>query len=142
MNATKHHEVILVPLTHWGNVQAQYTGLIRTINSHTGTPCSCTVILLDLSLRSGFLAAQKGFRADAQQPCRPFAASQQQVSGSLLPVRQVLSAKRAANTPAWPSSGARILARAPTTDGVHGGRPEEEEKEEEEKEEVVEGSRC
>lgn len=51
---------------------------------------------------------------------------------SSLPVKQVLSANRAANTAAWPSSGARILARAPTTDGGHRDRLKEVQEEEEE----------
>lgn len=51
---------------------------------------------------------------------------------------------RAANTVAWPSSGARILGSAPTTDGGNGDRPEEEEEVvvEEEEEAEAEGSRC
>lgn len=59
-------------------------------------------------------------------------------SSSSLPVKQVLSANRAANTATWPSSGARILARAPTTDGGHGDRLKEEQEEEEK---AAEGSR-
>lgn len=57
-----------------------------------------------------------------------------------LPVKQVLSANRAANTAACPSSGARILARAPTIDGGHGDRRKEAQEEEEEA--AAEGSRC
>lgn len=58
-----------------------------------------------------------------------------------LPVKQVLSANRAANTAAWPSSGVRILARALTTDKGHRGRLQEEQEEEAE-EAATEGSRC
>lgn len=50
-------------------------------------------------------------------------------SSSSSPVKQVLSANRAANTAAWPSSGARILDTAPTTDRGHGDRLKEEQEE-------------
>ncbi len=71
-------------------------------------------------------------------------------SSSTLPVKQVLSANRAANTAARPSSGARILGRAPTTVKGHGDRPKEDQEEEEEEEEdeeeeaaaAAEGNRC
>lgn len=54
----------------------------------------------------------------------------------------MLSANRAANTAAWPSSGARILATAPTTDRGHGDRLKEAQEEEEEEAAAAEGSRC
>lgn len=50
------------------------------------------------------------------------------------PVKQVLSANRAANTAAWPSSGAHILGRAPTTVRAHRDRPNKEQEREEEDE--------
>lgn len=50
-------------------------------------------------------------------------------SGSL-PVKQVLSANRAANTAAWSSSGAHILGGAPTTDGGPRDQAREEQEEE------------
>ena len=55
---------------------------------------------------------------------------------SSLPVKQVLSASRAANTAAWPSSGAHIPA-----DRGHGDLPREEQEEEEEGA-AAEESRC
>lgn len=82
-----------------------------------------------------------GFAAPQQQPVCGLTAGR----GSSLPVKQVLSASRAANTAAWPSSGARILGRAPTAVKGHGHRPkedQEEEKEEEEEAAAAEGDRC
>lgn len=61
-------------------------------------------------------------------------------SSSSLPVRQLLSANRAANTAAWSSSGTRILGTAPTADRGHGDLPTEEQEEEEEA--AAEESRC
>ena len=47
-------------------------------------------------------------------------------SSSILPVKQVLRASRAANTAAWPSSGGRILAKALATDSGYRCRKQEE----------------
>lgn len=59
----------------------------------------------------------------------------QRTRKSSLPVRPVVSANNAANTAAWPSSGARILGRAPTADSGHGDRAREEQQEDAEEEE-------
>lgn len=61
-------------------------------------------------------------------------------SSSSSPVKQVLSANRAANTAAWPSSGARILDTAPTTDRGHGDRMKEEQEEDAAEEAEVVGA--